>query len=140
MSKLLNRLSDSARSGVYRVSRDQEICDALSGSGHDLANVMLPPGKEAMLASIAASLAFPDWFGGNWDALEDCLTDLSWRKKGSHVFLFRHGASDDDLGILLDVLASAAEFWRERGQAFFAIFVDPGSRLDLPTLYREKAA
>ena len=93
-----------------------------------------------MLASIAASLGFPDWFGGNWDALEDCLTDLSWREGDAHVFLFSHPSADDDLGILLDVLASAAEFWRERGQVFFAVFVDPGGTLKLPELYREKAA
>lgn len=140
MSKLLDRLTDPARSGVYRVSRDQDICNALSGGGHDLAKVVLRPGNDAMLASIAASLAFPDWFGANWDALEDCLTDLSWRKEGAHVFLFQYGAADDDLGILLDVLASAAEFWRERGQAFFAIFIDSAGGLDLPALYREKAA
>jgi len=139
VSKLLERLSDSAKSGVYRASRDGDIRDALAGGGFDLATVALAPGKEAMLASIAATLGFPDWFGGNWDALEDCLTDLSWRKDGGHIVLFLRPTADDDFGVLLDVLASAAEFWRERGRVFFAVFIDPGGVLDLPDLYREKA-
>ena len=139
MSKLIERLSDPAKSGVYRTSHARDIRDALSASEYDLVKIVLAPGKEALLASIAGSLGFPDWFGGNWDALEDCLTDLSWRKGGVHVFLFSNAAVNDDLGILLDVLASAAEFWRERGRAFFAVFIDPGGELDLPDLYREKA-
>jgi len=34
--------------------------------------------KATLLARFAAALHFPDWFGHNWDALSDCLTDLSW--------------------------------------------------------------
>ena len=139
MSRLSERLSDPAKSGVYRASHDRDIRDVLSVGGHDVAIVVLAAGKDAMLESIAAALAFPDWFGGNWDALEDCLTDLSWRKEGPRVFLFAEAVQDDNLGILLDVLSSAAEFWRERGRVFFAVFIDPRIRLKLPALYREKA-
>ncbi|RKN42533.1 hypothetical protein D7294_13900 [Streptomyces hoynatensis] len=35
-------------------------------------------GKAAFLARCAAALGLPAWFGHNWDALHDCLTDLSW--------------------------------------------------------------
>ena len=34
--------------------------------------------KATLLARFAAALQFPDWFGHNWDALADCITDLSW--------------------------------------------------------------
>ena len=34
--------------------------------------------KRALLAEMARVLAFPAHFGGTWDALEDCLTDLEW--------------------------------------------------------------
>ncbi len=139
MSKLYARLTDPARSGAYRVEHDRDILDAVSGGDVDLVPVELGPGKEAMLAALARSLAFPDWFGGNWDALEDCLTDLSWRADGPRVLLLSGAAAGDDLGILIDILASAADFWRERGRAFFAVFVDPAGQLELRALYREKA-
>jgi Barstar (barnase inhibitor) len=34
--------------------------------------------KRALLAEMARILVFPAHFGGTWDALEDCLTDLEW--------------------------------------------------------------
>ncbi|MEV4430730.1 barstar family protein [Streptomyces sp. NPDC049602] len=32
--------------------------------------------KAALMDRCAGALALPDWFGRNWDALADCLTDL----------------------------------------------------------------
>ena len=137
-SKLRARLTDPARSGVFRVSHDRDIRDALSTGGVDLVPVTLGHVKEAMLEAVAKSLGFPDWFGGNWDALEDSLTDLAWRKDSARVLVISGAAAGDDLGILIDILSSAAEFWRERGRAFFAVFVDPAGKLSLPMLYKEK--
>lgn len=34
--------------------------------------------KEQLLRNLAAALQFPNYFGFNWDALDDCLSDLSW--------------------------------------------------------------
>lgn len=123
---------------MYRVAHDRDIRHALAGASVDLTAVALGQGKEGMLGAIASALGFPDWFGANWDALEDCLTDLSWRKGAGHVILFSAAVRGDDLGILTDVLGSAAEFWRERSHPFFAVFIDPPCDLPLPALYREK--
>ena len=107
------------RSGVFR-------CDtAIEGVQVDL-------GKEP-IAAIAKALDFPGWFGGNWDALEDCLGDLSWREP-PHRLVLRNFTKSDELGILIDVLASAAQFWEEQGESFVAVFVDPRRKLDLPSL------
>jgi hypothetical protein len=38
--------------------------------------------KAALLATLAAQLKFPDYFGTNWDALEECIRDLSWLPPG----------------------------------------------------------
>lgn len=41
----------------------------------------IPPGissKEQLLTTFAEIGNFPDYFGKNWDALTDCLRDLSW--------------------------------------------------------------
>jgi hypothetical protein len=32
--------------------------------------------KQALMTALAAGLDFPDYFGANWDALADCLTDF----------------------------------------------------------------
>jgi hypothetical protein len=140
MSKLLQRLRDSSRSGVYRADQSAAIEEAVGGSGIDLSRISLRDAqtKEALLERLAMAMAFPAWFGGNWDATEDCLADLSWRGNGPHVLLFAEARPSPDLRVLIDVLRSSAEFWQERGTPFFAVFVDPGHLLGLPELYRPR--
>lgn len=140
MGKLLQRLSDAAKSGVYRSSRSDEILDAAQGSALQVTRIALAgvTGKEALVERIARALAFPQWFGGNWDALEDCLSDLSWSKAAGHVLLLEDAQAlpADERGILVDILASAAAHWAERKRPFFAVFV--GGAAALPGLYLEK--
>ena len=142
MGKLLERLKDASRSGVYRAPGEDVILEVLRGSGLDVLNLSFQglDEKDRFLKHLAEALGFPDWFGGNWDALEDCLSDLSWRDAPGWVLIFRDfkGLPRDDFGVLVDVLAGTAESWAERGKLFFAVFVDPQRSLDLPDLYREK--
>jgi hypothetical protein len=43
--------------------------------------------KEELLTKLASHLFFPDYFGGNWDAFEECLRDLSWLSVGRVVLI-----------------------------------------------------
>jgi hypothetical protein len=147
MSNLLARLRDASRSGVYRAPQADEILDALRGAGFDLVRIDLAPvsEKEQLLERLAAELAFPQWFGRNWDALEDCLTDLSWRAGDRHVLLIEgfetlRARRPDEFGVLVDILASSAQYWSERGRPFFAVFLDGENTLALPDLFRRKGA
>ena len=134
--KLIQRLRDPSRSGVYRVSRMDEVEDAVRGSDLALMRVAFAD-KAALLDNMASALGFPHWFGHNWDALEDCLTDLSWRDATGYVLLIESPRPGDDLSILVDILRSSAEFWAGRGKPFFALFVDPQRALPLPELFRQ---
>lgn len=66
----------------------------------------------------AAALQFPSYFGENWDALEECLTDLEWLPPGGLVlFVTRadrllESAPEEDLSTLADILLTAARDWR----------------------------
>ena len=140
MSKLLQRLSDAAKSGVYKTSRSDEIVQATLGSGIQVAHIQLAgaAGKDALLARIAKALAFPAWFGSNWDALEDCLNDLSWTSAAGHVLLIE-GAQElppVERGTLVDILGAAAASWAERKRPFFAVFL--GGEPGLPDLYNDR--
>jgi RNAse (barnase) inhibitor barstar len=133
MGGLIQRLQDASRSGVYRVPRADAVIKAAAGSGLSLVKIKFQE-KDKLLRGIAAALDFPNWFGENWDALEDCLSDLSWRNAAGHVLVFEQAKLGDDFGVLVDVLRSAAEYWAARGKPFFAVFIDPAGALALPEL------
>ena len=132
MTKLLQRLRDAKRSGVYRATDAAAIIDVTAGSALDVVTI---DASAKPLEKIARALAFPKWFGGNWDALEDSLGDLSWRKGEGHVLVFTGYPENSEM--LTDILRASAEYWAGRGKPFFAVFVDPAGKLALPALYRE---
>ncbi|MFN2643811.1 MAG: barstar family protein [Burkholderiales bacterium] len=134
MSKLLERLRDPVRSGVYRARTAKDIEQVTQASGLDVVSI---DAQGDVFGAMARSLAFPSWFGANWDALEDSLSDLSWRERDGHVLLFSGYPSGDALRQLIDVLRSSAAYWAARGEPFFAVFIDPQKALPLPDLYRE---
>jgi hypothetical protein len=138
MAKLLQRLQDPSKSGVYRTSSIDPIVDAVRGSKLGFARISFA-GKETIQESIARTLGFPEWFGGNWDALEDCLSDLSWREAPGHVLAFEgfQPLAPDAVNTLIDVLRSAAEFWAGQGEPFFAVFIDAERKITLPDLFNE---
>lgn len=52
--------------------------------------IIVPPrleSKTALLEFLKEALHFPDYFGGNWDALNDCLADVA---VGAEKFVLVH--------------------------------------------------
>lgn len=85
--------------------------------------------KGDLLDRTSKALAFPAWFGGNWDAWFDCLTDLSWQPPAAgYVLLLRHAlrlrqTAPEALDTALAILEDAARVWATRGVTLRA-FVD----------------
>jgi hypothetical protein len=68
-------------------------------------------GKEQLLDQLAQGLGFPSYFGANWDALIDCLGDLSW-SRASEVVIDHGGIprlNPRDLRLYLECLIDAAD-------------------------------
>ena len=83
-------------------------------------------GKDDALARFARALRFPDWFGGNWDALQDCLSDLSWLRAEGYLLLLDdvaqwRAADPESFGITLDILEQAGNAWRLQLKPFWAV-------------------
>ncbi|MEV7615969.1 barstar family protein [Streptomyces sp. NPDC089799] len=75
--------------------------------------------KARLMDACAAAFALPEWFGRNWDALADCLTDLSWLPGAGGRLVAVTGwdglalARPGDWEVLQEVLEEAAAYWRE---------------------------
>jgi hypothetical protein len=72
---------------------------------------------QGMFDEFAAALQFPDYFGENWPALAECLTDLSWLPGSAYVLIcvdsleLLADESPDQLAVLLRTLDHAASEW-----------------------------
>jgi hypothetical protein len=74
-----------------------------------------------LLTECARALDFPDYFGHNWDALEECLIDLEWLPaKGYILFITDAGYvlpdDEEEYETFLEILRDAGEAWGS-GQA-----------------------
>ena len=65
----------------------------------------------------AAALQFPSYFGENWAAFHECMTDLSWLQATSYVLIITDASEflvQEDIGEirhLVNVFKSIAESW-----------------------------
>lgn len=74
-----------------------------------------------LFTEFARALGFPDYFGHNWDAMEECLADLEWLPAKGYVLLLSDAQAvladdEDEYETLLEILSDAGEAW-SKGQA-----------------------
>jgi RNAse (barnase) inhibitor barstar len=72
---------------------------------------------QALFQEWAAALQFPSYFGHNWDAFEDCLTDLDWLPAKNYLFFITNANSilrdsSHELNMFLDILNKAEASWK----------------------------
>lgn len=90
----------------------------------DLKNAKNVPG---FIRALKRDLDFPEWFGGNLDALHDCLTDFSWHPATGYVitlsgYEFLRG-NPTSFAAFNSVMASAVEDWEARNIPFRVFYV-----------------
>ena len=121
------------RAGVFQLGADpREFAQAAAAAKLAVYRIDIghAHGKDEFLATVAGALRFPAGFGGNWDALADCLKDLSWAdapgwvvmlEKSKH-FCDGHRHEFDEA---MDIMAEAAVYWRSLGRPFWTLISGP---------------
>ena len=72
-----------------------------------------------MFDEFGAAMQFPDYFGENWPAFDECLSDLSWMPAKRYVLIIAGAEevlSDEpvvEIEALRDVLVRAGEAWAQ---------------------------
>jgi RNAse (barnase) inhibitor barstar len=135
MKSLTALLQDRKHGGVYRLESApplKEMEKQAKNAGYaffDIEGQKIQK-KEQFLNHAALSMRFPEHFGNNWDAFEDCLTDLSWIAEDNdvagYVILFDHcdhfaQASPNHFETLIEIFRSAVEYWHGQGRAMFIL-------------------
>jgi RNAse (barnase) inhibitor barstar len=61
-------------------------------------------------------LFIPDYFGHNWDALEECLQDFYWIDKYKIILIHEEipNLPEQDFNVFIDILDTAQRFWLNR--------------------------
>ena len=81
----------------------------------------LPPSiksEGALLDALSVALRFPSYFGRNWNALDECVRDLSWLPPGNVVLVHKDVPLTDNrasLAIYLSILRDAVGNWDKKG-------------------------
>ena len=120
MKAEFSKLVETGASGVYR--HHSALADgALGAAAHrgmrvEKVGLAGARDKNAFLNAVARALAFPDYFGHNWDAFYDCLVDLEHGKGEGLLLLLRDAsafarADPEEFAAAVDALQDAAEFW-----------------------------
>ncbi|OZI71075.1 barstar family protein [Bordetella genomosp. 12] len=91
--------------------------------------------RSAVLRAIAKAVDFPEFFGGNLDALYDCLCDTVLdHKTGAVLWLYRLHSGDpaleEDAAAIETVCADAADFAKENGRVFCYVVEHAGRHPD----------
>ncbi len=126
-----DRLVDAQANGVYQITAEPyQLERAAQEAGLAIFRIDIghAHGKKDFLAHIAKAMRFPDWFGGNWDALNDCLTDLDWLAPAAgFIIVFeksRHFgvAHKIEFDEAVTVFSAAGEYWKDEHRPFWAFF------------------
>lgn len=128
--ELRSVLADPALSGVYVVEASGTADFLSAAMALDFAAVAIDlsgcTDKQDALARFAKALQFPEWFGGNWDALADCLADMSWRPAAGYLLLLEHAAGwreaePEEFDTALEIIEEAAQGWAVQHKPFWAL-------------------
>lgn len=124
MSENLERLfTGGIAPGIYRLASRASTATIAKQAEHRGWRCFYLDGRQIaskndFLQVCAKAMQFPDYFGYNWDALEDSLRDLSWApSQRGYLVLFDGAArlatsSPQDFAVALDILRAAIEYWR----------------------------
>lgn len=125
-------LRDAQRAGLYTLPAERRLALEKASPQFLHRHVRLEhcATTQSCLTEFGRQLAFPDWYGANFDALNDCLSDPEWQPAEGHLIYIeglttlRQG-DPDGFATLIEVLQAVAEERQTGGQPFWLLIDTP---------------
>jgi len=132
----MDQKTTEPRSPVVCIATKDEFCAYAYKLNQDIGGsyvVRLLRGTKMLTSGdlydeFAAALQFPCYFGENWNAFDECLTDLEWLPGSGYVLLIMdslHVLSNQrsELGVFMRIIRDVAIEWRKtRDMPFHVLF------------------
>lgn len=144
MSGLAALLVGRRDPGVYRWSSHLPAADVEHAVAHAGWRAFTLDGRsvtdaEGFHNAVARACELPSWYGRNWDALADCLADLSWAPARGRVLLYEGWgmlARTDPQAwqAVRGVLFDTCTYWHEAGTPFAVLLRGAGPAEGIPEL------
>jgi RNAse (barnase) inhibitor barstar len=89
--------------------------------------------KETFLKKAGEVFGFPDYYGRNWDAFEECIKDFEWYPAEGCLILYDHfevfaAYASGEFKVALTIFGSAIKYWEENNRiTFYVLLRDNGN-------------
>jgi Barstar (barnase inhibitor) len=83
--------------------------------------------RASLFDRVASTMQFPEYFGHNWDALEDCLTDLFYEDTVDRQVIILDRLDNFEIddpyqwSMLLAICKSTVEYWQDTATPMYIL-------------------
>ena len=96
--------------------------------------------KQDILETFKQIFQFPDYFGYNWDALEECINDLNWLNSKAYLLILinpdKMQLTEEDFQLLFSILLNSANNWKQ-GRYYNRDFITHPTPFHLLLIFRK---
>lgn len=137
MRELADLLTGKEPPAIYRLASratPASVCEQVETPGWrcfmlDGDNII---DKPSFLNACAAAMHFPDYFGKNWDAFEECLNDLAWLPAPGYLLLYDNVEqfarnAPAEWHVAYEILADAVTNWQKDHIPFVVLLRNTGN-------------
>ena len=118
-TRMLLNDSEFVRCALLSRAEEERLREETAHKGYCLveADLLNIQSSEDLMQRMARALNFPSYFGGNWDAFLDMVTDLSWNPAPGYVLFLKNAEAllelpSEQLAIFVRLCLVAVRRWQ----------------------------